>query len=307
MRVLFVLCLALAACPKPSSKPDAGPVTQPLFTVKNECPYDIWVQQQNMPASTPAVVKLTKGASKTYDIPVVGLASTRFWAKTGCDSTGQNCLVGQSSPPCPATGCAPPIDSKIEATWGCALSEKVCGKTPQGKTLKGDTFWNGSSVDGYTLSYRIDVGANGGAGCAAVNCNELWQGQCPTAENLSTDGKYPDLKNINLNVFGPKPDGGAAPVLGCFSTCMALTASNDGGKGYQPSDPQAQMYCCPTPPISSPACQKGPVVKTKYVQAVHGMCHGTSYAYTYDDGLGTRTCTPDTKITMTYCPPQPAK
>jgi len=101
-------------------------------------------------------------------------------------------------------------------------------------------------------------------------------------------------------------DGGGYDE-GCYSPCMALTSAAYGGKGFLPGSPQAQMYCCPTPPISSPACKAGPVVKTKYVEAVHAMCHGTAYAFAYDDGIGTRTCSPDTTITMTFCPPQPAK
>jgi Thaumatin family. len=296
-RLLFAI-LALAACPKPSTTPDAGPQTRPVFTIKNGCAEEIWIQQQGMPAGTPAVVKLERGKGTTYNIPIAGLASTRFWAKWGCDKDGQNCKVGQSSPPCPKTGCAPPVDSKIEATWGCDLPEAQCGRTPQGKTLKGATFWNASAVDGYTLPFQIEVGAGGGAGCEPVNCNETYQGQCPTDENLSTDGKYPDLKSVDLH---------ASDGYGCFSPCMKLTtATSAGGKGYLPSDAQAQWYCCPTPPISSPACQKGPVPKTKYVQNIHAACHNTAYGYAYDDGLGTRTCTPTTKIIMTYCPPQPA-
>lgn len=325
-RVAALAIIALAAifiikCPTPppgqqdaapatgttDATADASPATRPIFTVKNECVEPIWVQQQGMPAGVASVVKLEHGKSTTYNIPIAGLASTRFWAKTGCDKDGHNCKVGQSSPPCPPAGCAPPVDSKIEATWGCDLAEKDCGKTPQGKTLKGATFWNASAVDGYTLPFQIEVGKGGGAGCEPVNCNELWQGQCPSVENLSTGGKYPALAKVNLAVLGPTPDGGSALAMGCFSPCMALTAANDGGKGYQPGDAQAQMYCCPTPPISSPACNAGPVVKTKYVEAVHAMCHKTTYAFAYDDVLGTRTCTPTTPITMTYCPPQPMK
>lgn len=320
--VLLIVCAAAAitavcfynGCPRPKPIPpppparaDAGPATRPVFTIKNECAYDIWIQQQGMPASTPSVVKLASRTNKHYDIPIAGLASTRFWVKTGCDDKGQNCLVGQSSPPCPPNGCAPPVDSKIEATWGCDLPESQCGLTPQGKTLKGPTWWDSSAVDGYTLAYNIDVGPNGGSGCLPVNCAELYQGQCPSSEDLSTDGKYPDLKSVDLHVAIPKPDGGAY-AEGCYSPCMALTYTADGGKGYQPpSDPHSAMYCCPTPPISSPECKAGPVIKTKYVEAIHAMCHKTAYAFAYDDGLGLRTCNPTTPITMTYCPPQPAK
>jgi hypothetical protein len=307
---LFLVCF-VSGCPNPTPRPapvkpalvTPPPATRPLLIVKNECASPIWIQQQGMPAGTPSVTALPVKGSTTYNIPVAGIASTRFWVKTGCDATGQNCPEGQSSPPCPPAGCTPPIDSMIEATWGCDLPEAQCGTTPQGKTLHGPTWWNASEVGGYTVPYSIEPGANGGPGCVAVNCNELWQGQCPDAEDLSTGGKYPEFKSINLNVRGA---GGA--VIGCYSPCQALTQVGYGGKGIQPpSDPRAAMYCCPTPPISPGACKAGPVAQTKYVRAVHGMCHKTAYAYAYDDGVGLHTCTPTTVLTMTFCPPQPAK
>lgn len=313
--LFILLSLVGCSCPVPPLKLDAPPreapaasqATSPLLVVKNECGYPIWIQQQGMPSPTLDVRQIRRGGSITYEIPAVGLPSTRFWVKTGCDSDGNNCTIGQSSPPCPAAGCTPPIDSKIEATWGCALPEAQCGLTPQGKTLHGPTWWNSSAVDGYTLPYTIEVGANGGPGCSNVLCNELAQSQCPSNEDLSDNGQYPSLKSVDLHVYGPKPDGGAAPMLGCYSTCQALTQVGYGGKGYQPpSDPHAAMYCCPTPPISSAACKAGPVVKTKYVRAVHAMCHDTAYAFAYDDGVGLHTCTASTVLTMTYCPPQPA-
>ena len=58
------------------------------------------------------------------DVPKQGLASARFWAKWGCDESGDNCAIGQSGGPgqsCGAHGCAPPIDSRFEATFGCVL------------------------------------------------------------------------------------------------------------------------------------------------------------------------------------------
>jgi hypothetical protein len=126
--------------------------------VINNCSYTIWIQQQNMPASTPEVVKLVAGAHQDYAIPDAGQASTRFWPKTGCDSTGQNCTIGQSSDPC--TNCPPPVDSKLESTWGCTLSDQTqCGITPQGDPI-GDTFWNMSAVDGYTLPFTTAITGN---------------------------------------------------------------------------------------------------------------------------------------------------
>ena len=61
------------------------------------------------------------------------------------------------------------------------------------------------------------------------------------------------------------------------------------------------LYCCPTPPISSPECNAGPVPKTKYVTTVHQMCPNT-YGFAYDDLLGGFNCHYNTKLTLTFCP-----
>jgi len=67
-------------------------------------------------------VKLEPGASHVVPIPDGGLASSRFWPKWSCDASGQACAIGQSGGPgeaCGTDGCAPPVDSKFEATFGC--------------------------------------------------------------------------------------------------------------------------------------------------------------------------------------------
>lgn len=60
-----------------------------------------------------------KGGSIEYVLPDTGVASTRFWAKFGCDSTGSNCSIGDQVPnpitkDCPAGGCSAPIDTLFE-------------------------------------------------------------------------------------------------------------------------------------------------------------------------------------------------
>jgi hypothetical protein len=106
------------------------PQTERLRIINN-CSYTIWIQQQNMASGTPDIVKLVTGAHQDYEIPDEGLASTRLWPKSGCDTSGNNCTIGQSSDPCPTEGCAPPVDSKIEATWGCTLSDQTqCAVDP---------------------------------------------------------------------------------------------------------------------------------------------------------------------------------
>jgi hypothetical protein len=270
-----------------------SPVARLVIT--NACSYDIWIEQDKMPASFPQVVLLKRGASQPYLIPAAGLASTRFWPKKNCDPSGQNCAMGQSSPPCGPTGCAPPIDSKFEATWGCTLADqKLCGNTPQGIPMI-DTFWNSSAVDGYTFPFSVKLtGGDGRKSCLPVDCLGLALAACPKLDDLSNGGANPQYANENLNLTGN---------VGCFSTCMKLNYPGFGGEGLNaPAGPVEQMYCCPTPPISSPQCQAGPGAKTNYVKLIHAACKGTSYGYAYDDGIGGRNCSGDTVINVQFGP-----
>lgn len=329
--LLLVLAILAVSC-HPAPKPDAGPtdavvVAQdavgtsdgaavdasmadaammksgppaPRLTIKNSCSYGIWVQQQNL-TGAPEVVAIPAGGMTSYNIPAAGLAATRFWPKTGCDATGNNCAMGQSSPPCPTGGCPPPVDSKIEATWGCLFSDpSKCAKNPSnGQPLDMTTWWNASAVDGYTLSYTISVsGGDGRQACAPVDCSGLTAAGCPTDDNLSTNNQFPQYMHQNERVKNQR-----FSFIGCYSTCDKLTYPTFGGNGIQPpSAPSAQMYCCPTPPVSAAQCTAGPVVKTKYVEAIHTMCKKTVYGYAYDDGVGLRNCSSDTTITMTFGP-----
>jgi hypothetical protein len=299
---LSLVAVLFTACPAPA-KPDAGVDSgyagSPRLLIKNACSYGIWIQQQGMPAGVASVSFLDAGASMAYSIPAVGLASTRFWPKKGCDATGQNCSMGQSSSPCPAGGCLPPVDSKLEATWGCTLADqKKCGKTPQG-VLMTSTYWNSSAVDGFTFPYTVVLdGGDGRGGCLPVDCSALAMSSCPASDNLSNDGGNPQYSSVNLNV--KLADGGSG---GCFAPCMALNYPGFGGAGLNnPAGAVEQMYCCPTPPISSPQCRAGPVPQTKYVKAVHAQCKGTSYGYAYDDGIGGRNCSSPTVVSMTVGP-----
>lgn len=296
--LLAVSLSCLTACPPPPKHlPDAG---APRLFVTNACSYGVWVQQQGMPFSVPDVAFLAPGATMAYVIPAEGLASTRFWPKKGCDDAGQNCTMGQSSPPCPASGCLPPVDSKLEATWGCTLpfDGGKCASTPQG-VLMTSTYWNSSAVDGFTFPFTVALdGGDGRAGCLPVDCSALDMAACPASDNLSNGGTNPAYSSVNLNVA--LADGGSG---GCFSPCMALNYPGFGGAGLNnPSGPVEAMYCCPTPPVSSPACRAGPVPSTKYVKAIHAKCNGTSYGYAYDDGIGGRNCSSDTVVALTIGP-----
>jgi len=307
MTVAFAACGSSNSNPAPTPGPGLGASNngaQPTrFRITNQCGKPIWIQQQNMPAGTPAIIPLAQAQSYDFNIPDAGLASTRFWPKVGCDSSGENCQIGQSSGPCPANsqGCAPPVDSKIEATWGCTLPDpSQCATTPQGDKLT-DTFYNSSAVDGFTLPYAVTVTSGGGAACNDLDCSTLDLSACPSAENMSQgrSSQHPEYSSENLAVIDP-----ADPQLvrGCYSPCKKFNYPTYGGLNVAETSDEAIIYCCPTPPISSGECQAGPVAKSEYVALIHQHCSGGVYGYAYDDGIGLHTCSAATEIEMTFGP-----
>ena len=107
-------------------------------------------------APLPGNIKLNSGQSYSYNIPSGGWAG-RFWPKIGCDSSGNNCVFGQSSAPCPAGGCQPPADTKIEFNFA-----------PKGSSQQ--TWYDISLVDGYSLPIKIvPRGVNTGS-CIPTTC-----------------------------------------------------------------------------------------------------------------------------------------
>lgn len=273
--------------------------------ITNSCSYTIWVQQQNMPDGVASVVELASGASQEWEIPDAGLAATRLWPKKGCDSNGDNCLIGQSSDPCPDGGCPPPVDSKIEATWGCTLSDQTqCAVNPSSDTgaLIGDTTsWDMSAVDGYTFPFTATItgDTSGDPSCVAADCANLSMDQCPTSENLSEGNGETTMAYaaLNLNVFNSD-----SASIGCYSPCTMLTYPTFGGENQTNTDSAANLYCCPTPPISSAECNAGPVVGTNFVTRVHDMCNSTVYTFAYDDAKGLRNCSASTQVSVTFGP-----
>jgi len=268
----------------------------------NHCAYTIWVQQNNMPDGTPSVVELASGAFHDYDIPEEGLPATRFWPKAGCDSNGDNCVIGQSSPPCPLLGCAPPVDSKIEVTWGCTLADQSqCAFTDQGQQLGLVTYYNSSAVDGYTFPYTVTVDSEEGGSCNDLDCSELLVDECPVDENLSVglNGIFPEYSDVDLRVLNSSLSSSA---LGCFAPCKKFNYPTYGGLGLEESSDEAVLYCCPTPPISPEECRQGPADTMNYTNLIHQKCSGGVYGYAYDDGVGLHGCSSATKIEMTIGP-----
>jgi len=273
----------------------AGPVhtragSSERLIVKNECATDeLWIASINGPSS---LVNIQPGGTHRYNIPD-GMSATRFWPKMFCNSEGQECKIGDSGGPgqeCGSHGCAPPVDSKFEATFGnsagdCHSDASVCD------------WWDTSSVDGFTLPYKVDVSDSckgDGYGGADIDCSRLRLSNCPAQSNVQGVG----TKDLRLR----HPDTG--DVVGCYSPCALLTASNwnnpDGH--FTPPDSTAGPYCCPTPPVSSEECRAGPADSSEYTQLIHSECPSV-YAYAYDDAVGLQVCPATTVYTWTlYCP-----
>jgi hypothetical protein len=261
--------------------------------VTNYCTEPLWLQHSEN-IKDPQSVRVAPKDCYDYAIPDAKLASTRVWAKTGCDAAGANCTMGQSVAPCPAGGCQPPIESKFEATFADPLN---CPKTGAGADCL--TWYNASQVDGYTLPFRITPLGEGSdePGCVESDCSKLDLTQCPSNEDLS-EGVYSSYLNVDLRVFDPKIP---TKIIGCMSPCKKLNYVTPWGFGLAESGKPTVDFCCPTPPISSEACSGGPVASSAYVTRMHQMCPSV-YSYAYDDAAGLHTCPAQTKFEVVFCP-----
>jgi len=238
-------------------------------------------------------LKLHPGESHTFHTPD-GLSGTRYWAKMRCDAQGDKCEIGESGGPgehCNNTmGCAPPVDTKFEATFGA----------------DGGVDWvDVSLVDGWTLPFTFNMSKNCTPGEGAreitqhIDCSQLVMDECPRAEDVGKANRGA----VDLRVKHP----GTGNTVGCFSPCSALTFSNwqNPLAKYSPAHELARDYCCPTPPESPRECRAGPVNGTEFVRTVHRNCPGV-YGYAYDDGMGLLLCPKDTLYEMTFfCPGGP--
>jgi hypothetical protein len=277
-------------------------------------------------------LKLTgAGSFVEYNIPDKGISGVRFWPGYGCDANGHNCTIGPSGGPaalgftCPPHHCAPPIDSKFEATFACLspLSGSQCQTNPSdpaGGPLGRLDWWNTSMVDGFTVPIKAQVFGNcpvgmqadgpGGPPGGLMDCSNVRWSDCPTNENLNPRSAmggntmypdYPVYNSVDLRLNNP----GTGAMAGCWSPASKLTTSqwNPGFTVYPPEDPHSQWFACPTPPISVEQCHAGPANSSKFRNNIHAKCQ--TYTYAYDDGYGLSTCPGDanTRYEITfYCP-----
>jgi hypothetical protein len=328
-----VVGLAATASPAWADSPTMAASQPTRLRITNNCPYPLWIQQDFVHPTTDPVVRAVKaGASLDYAIPDEGLAATRFWAKASCNSYGYDCAIGESTG-VPAAQKAkqqtvslfdPPIDSKFEATWGCLkATPSQCARNPSSPggtgALDGWTWWNGSIVDGYTFPFEI-LAKTPGLKCydqrsgaiikdPSVRCGDLDPKLCPTKENLSTAGQYPVINGVNVTSVDLQLGAvsAAADLIGCLSPCTKLTQdARDGWRsklgGLGPASAQAQMYCCPTPPVSAAACSAGPAASTQYLRSAQGPQKCGAYAYAYDDAQGLAKCEGPMQFEVIYCP-----
>lgn len=254
-----------------------GTLCAPQITVTNACSYNVWVAQQaNSGFSVLSgngvdnTGNLASGQTASYTIPDGGWGG-RFWPKTGCDSSGNNCEAGSSIPPCPSDGCEPPSDTKVEFFY-YPLSDP------------GTPYYDISLVDGYSIPIRITPSQIGGA-CVETVCS-VSVDNCPQNEidglgdlRVSKNGKY----------------------VMCLSPCKKWNYPAPYGMG-QPEDVEPGLHmCCPTPPIEPDDCRSGDVVRTEYVNLIHSACP-SAYSYAYDDEAGLHDCPSGTSFAVTFCP-----
>jgi len=312
-RLIIVIALLMTGhaslADKHKIKPHhASADTTNRLRITSDCDQPLWifhtVGSGGGTLNAPAKVELKKkGDHYDYAIPNKGLASTRFWPGAECDANGDNCKIGSSGGPglsCPDKGCAPPVDSKFEGTFGClsSLSQSDCQTNPSAPSTKltREDNWDTSMVDGFTLPYKVTVAGScpGGPNNATIDCSDLKWSECPTADVINGTATDLTLKDL----------GTGKETVGCYSPCSKLTMNNWGNSPtYTPDSTEAAYYCCGG--ISSADCQAGPGASTQYVKNIHKYCPQT-YAYAYDDGTGLFKCpaAASTVYTVTFSCPQ---
>ncbi len=138
-------------------------------------------------------------------------------------------------------------------------------------------------------------------------------GQC-TGNGLCRPGFNCD-KKYNTCVTGPristKCPTTCQPGTRCDPRTFKCTIIDDNGPdgfksccpdGYGCEVPEGQKIGkCVSIRIENPECNKGPVVKTQYVQKVRENCPSV-YSFAYDDFGGDHACTQGTKINAILCP-----
>jgi len=266
------------------------------LSIKNGCDQPRWIAHIASSGVGPDAQdkKIMPGQVAQFNTGVAGLSATRFWPKMGCSEAGGNCSIGDSGGPAEAcvirvpgkpddySHCAPPVDSKFEATFAAP-------GTPAKDIV------DMSLVDGYSLPFKLEItwGAcsRSGQPFQEMDCSDLSLSKCPMAEQLNG-------KATNLHAVNPK----TGKVAGCFSPCMRLVDDKWQSTGVDSASPQAAPYCCAGADGQPQTCNAGPIMQTQYLKTVKGLCP-EAYGYAFDDKTSTIACSTDTQYLLTfYCP-----
>lgn len=250
------------------------PVTQRSLTVANECTAPIWlVLQPNRGGSSLAAepVRLAPATKQAFGIADRGWAG-RLWAKTGCDAAGRNCQAGEAVEPCPANGCQPPADTKVEIFF-------------PDNSGPDRAFYDVSLVDGYSLPVAVVPNGAATGRCQPIRC-EPSLADCP-AEEIAGLG---DLRVRSGDI-----------TVQCLSPSKRWNWPTPLGLGRPEQEPLGLAVCCPTPPVSARDCREGVISRTHFLHTVRRGCPG-AYAFAYDDDVGLHNCQAHTSFTVRFCP-----
>mmetsp|Transcript_48844 Transcript_48844/g.145987 ORF Transcript_48844/g.145987 Transcript_48844/m.145987 type:complete len:406 (-) Transcript_48844:51-1268(-) len=278
------------------------------LTIVNACPREpIWIAHLANVGVGPGAqnVKIPPMGSHAFtEAETDGLGGARYWPKMGCDEQGNHCKLGGSGGPtqsCVVGGgdysrCAPPVDTKFEATWGRA--GQPCNAAVPSE-MGGCDSVDMSLVDGWTLPFKLEITSGtctgqGEATVSQIDCSGMTLDRCPMKEDL---GHGPTVSMVAISPHSGKP-------AGCYGPCLKLIDdkwNNTMARGRKREDPSVVPYCCTFPPMTSEMCNAGPIGKTQYVRAVHQLCPGV-YAFAYDDGMGLMRCTYGQYRLSFFCP-----
>ncbi|CAK0853345.1 unnamed protein product [Prorocentrum cordatum] len=279
------------------------------LTIVNGCNTEpIWIAHLANTGVGPGAQnsKIEPGASFSFGPDVTdGLEGARYWPKMGCDENGDHCSLGGSGGPSQAcvingddySNCAPPVDTKFEATWG-REGEPCDASNPA--TMAGCDSVDVSLVDGWTLPFKLEVKsgvctAAGEKTVSQIDCSGLTLDQCPANEDFGGGNGAVSMQAVN-------PSSGQQ--AGCYGPCLKLIDDKWGNAfatGRSREDPDVVPYCCTTPPMDSETCNAGPIKDSKYLDTVHRLCPGV-YGFAYDDGMGLLRCTYGEYVVTFFCP-----
>lgn len=294
------------------------------LTIKNSCDYEggIWIEGRTTAGPVSGITKtpfyLAKGESINISAPKQGEVSDRFWAKWGCDTDGQNCLMGDQAQRypgggCPSNGCTAPLDTLFEPTWGCSLEKEKCAVNPSSVTkerLGPTTFFDLSLVDGYSLPMKIYF-------TDPEQVSRCHVKDPTTGKDINPPSSFSmelTLDDCPLN-RQYKPKGGDGKAVACMSPCKYLVLPIEQGGLGLPDDNIDVKYNCCTKTVDSPTCVKyyngddmgEPTLdSTRQADAVSykktiASKAPLAYSFPYDDLRGSINCDVGVKLTVEFC------